>query len=75
MESGMACSRLYRVRDCLCRLVRPVYLCRHHSSDARLHSDRCRLYYIPANESVDVCLQDSNSGVCPAEGLGYVEVC
>jgi hypothetical protein len=74
-ESGMACSRLCRVRDYPCRLVRPVYPCRRHSSDARPHSDRCRLCYSLGNESVDVCLLDSSSGVCPAVGFGYVEVC
>ena len=73
--SGMACSRLCRVRDYLCRLVRHVYPCRRRSSDDRPHSDRCRLCYSPANESVDVCLQDSDSGVCPAVGFGCAGVC
>jgi hypothetical protein len=75
MVSGMACSRLCRVRDYLCRPVRPVYPCRRHSLDARLSSDRCRLCYSLANESVDGYLQDSDSGVCPAVGFGCVEVC
>jgi len=74
MESGMVCSHLYRVRDYLVRHVRLVYPCRHHSSDDRLSNDRYRLCCSPANESVDVCLQDSGSGVCPAVGFGYVEV-
>lgn len=71
----MACKRLCRVRDYLCRPVRPVHLYRHHSSDVRLDSDRPRLCYSLANENVDACLWDSGSAVCPAVNFGYVGVC
>jgi len=73
--SGMACSRLCRVRDYLCRHVRLVYLCRRRSLGAHPRSDRSRLCYSRANESVDVYLQDSDWGVCLAVGFGCVGAC
>jgi len=71
----MACNRLCHDRDYFCRPAHLVHLCRRRSSDVHLDSDRYRLCYSLANESVDVCLRDSGWGVCPAVGFGCVEAC